>query len=86
MTANYEIDVYDPKSIIYAIEGEARDDYQWRELGATDGDPCREWCNRIDRLIGLLKTTRKEIQQLSTHRHKWNDDDYCSICRLDGRA
>lgn len=40
----------------------------------------------IDRTIGFLKHYRAEIQRLAGHTHRWNGDDYCSICGADGRA
>lgn len=57
------------------------------ELGDPGGiSPFRQSLNELDAAIGLLKRCRREMQTLAGHAHRWNDDDYCSICGADGRA
>jgi hypothetical protein len=53
---------------------------------AGEGDPYGDALNDIDRAIGQLKRFRSEIQHLAKHTHRWDGNDYCSICGADGRA
>jgi hypothetical protein len=48
--------------------------------------PYRDALNQIDAAIGRLKSMRREMQRVASHSHDWNDNDYCSVCRADGRA
>ena len=58
---------------------------QYADL-AGEGDPYGDALRDIDHVISMLKRFRAEVQQLSGHAHRWNDDDYCSLCGADGRA
>jgi hypothetical protein len=53
---------------------------------AGEGDPYGDTLRDIDATIGYLKHFRREMQALAGHEHRWNEDDYCSICGADGRA
>jgi hypothetical protein len=53
---------------------------------AGEEPPYREALKDIDAAIGALKAARREMQALAGHRHRWNSDDYCTICGADGRA
>jgi len=62
---------------------------QWFELSGVSGNvrsPYQVSLNHIDAAIGRLKRLRKEMQDLSVHRHEWSEDDYCIYCGADGRA
>jgi hypothetical protein len=75
------------KSLYSRMESQTCRSQQYYELGDPGGiSPYRQSLNEIDASIGLLKRYRREIQQLAGHTHRWDDDDYCSICGADGRA
>lgn len=40
----------------------------------------------IGKAIAILKRAHAELCELEGHAHRWNSDDYCSICGADGRA
>lgn len=57
------------------------------ENGGCDGiPPYRQALNEIDAAIGKLKAARREMQEIASHMHEWDSDDYCRICGADGRA
>lgn len=60
---------------------------EYYELGDPGGkSPFRQSLDELDAAIGLLKRYRREMQSLAGHSHRWNEDDYCSVCGADGRA
>lgn len=57
------------------------------ELATPNGlSPYQTGLNEIDHAIGLLKRTRREIQELAQHLHEWSESGYCCICGQDGNA
>lgn len=34
----------------------------------------------------IIENGLQNLREMRDHTHKWNDDDYCSVCGLDGRA
>lgn len=59
---------------------------EYADLGGYDADPYGQLLKGIDASIGSLKKFRREVQAQKSHTHKWNSDEYCSICGADGRA
>lgn len=63
-----------------------RTSHYW-ELGGAEGpSPYADAMKQIDATIGQLKRVRADLQKLDGHIHHWNEDDYCDICGMDGRA
>lgn len=58
----------------------------WNLAGMEGPNPYRTAMREVDAMIGKLKRLRAHLQELETHEHDWNEDDYCQICRADGRA
>ncbi len=57
------------------------------ELATPDGpSPYQTGLKEIDHAIGLLKRTRREIQELAQHIHEWPESGFCCICGQDGNA
>lgn len=67
------------------MESEVCRSAQFADL-AGEGDPYGDALRDIDHALGMLKRFRAEVQRLSGHTHRWNENDYCSICGADGRA
>lgn len=86
VSKNYEFD----QAIAFLADqriNQANRSNQYYELGDAEGmPPYRQALNEIDAAIGRLKAARREMQQIAGHAHRWNDDDYCSVCGADGRA
>jgi hypothetical protein len=71
---------------VTVLESDAMKAAEYADLGGYDANPYGDLAKQIDRTIGMLKRTRAEVQALRSHAHKWNSDDYCSVCGADGRA
>lgn len=52
---------------------------QWADLA---GEPALS----LLALRVALKDAVKHAESLRTHRHEWDNNDYCMICGADGRA
>lgn len=68
------------------LESSASRSAEYANLGGYDADPYGDLAKQIDRTIGMLKRARAEVQALKSHAHQWDSNDYCLICRADGRA
>lgn len=73
------------KRLADRLEDETTREAQGCDL-AGEEPPYPRVLGDIDAAIGYLKEYREQIQRLAGHSHKWNEDDYCSICGADGRA
>lgn len=40
----------------------------------------------LDELSLALDRAQVDIAELQVHQHSWNENDYCDICRANGRA
>jgi hypothetical protein len=49
-------------------------------------DPAEHYRSVRAQLGGVAMLACRELKALATHRHDWNDDDYCNACGADGRA
>lgn len=54
---------------------------EYRDLAGVDDGP-----DPLAELEKELTDAVERVRELRTHAHKWNADDYCSICGRDGRA
>lgn len=59
---------------------------QMQELTGVDHDSQGFPMDPYEALEQFLEQGLKEIRDLRSHQHKWNDDDLCSVCGADGRA
>lgn len=59
---------------------------EYVELGGLDFNSYRDMQGKIGKAIKELREVARELKSLNGHCHKWNDNDYCSICGADGRA
>lgn len=60
----------------------------YHELGTCDGlSPYQIGLNEIDHAIGLLKRTRRDVQELAQHIHDWSPESgFCYTCGQDGNV
>lgn len=59
---------------------------QMQELTGVDHDSQGFPLDPYEALEQFLEQGLKEIRDLRSHQHKWNDEDLCSVCGADGRA
>lgn len=71
--------------IAHRFERELCRSAEYADIGG-DESPYPAALRDIDATIGFLKRFRADIQKLRTHRHKYDSNDYCTICGADGRA
>jgi hypothetical protein len=67
------------------LESEAMRSNEFADLAGEPSEYPRYLAD-IDHTIGQLKRFRAQLQALSGHAHRWDENDYCSICGADGRA
>lgn len=67
------------------LEKETCRSAEFAELGGEPG-PYPLTLGNIDATIGFLKHFRSQMQMLANHTHRWDTDDFCSVCGKDGRA
>ena len=58
---------------------------QYAELAGSESEYAIAQ-QRLSRLIGQLKRTHAKLGRMARHRHRWDENDYCSVCGVDGRA
>jgi hypothetical protein len=59
---------------------------QMQELTGVDQDSDGKPFDPYKELEDLLEKSLKDVRELRTHKHDWNDEDLCSVCGADGRA
>jgi len=59
---------------------------QMQELTGVDHDDRGKPLDPFKDLENFLKQGLKEVQELRSHPHKWDEQDLCSVCGADGRA
>lgn len=73
------------RGLALRIETETCRSAQFAEIGG-EASPYPIILGNIDATIGFLKHFRAQMQALESHTHRWDTDDYCSVCGADGRA
>lgn len=59
-------------------------DYALREhetvkLMDWDEDPLGQFIKDVEELLN-------EAKEIKTHKHSWNENNYCSVCGVDGQS
>lgn len=63
-----------------AIRKASQSDQYAHEIGES------ELATALPTLKDELKLCIQMIDEIISHTHQWNENDYCSICGADGRA
>lgn len=56
------------------------------EYASLSGESAWEGANGYQEFAAFLSDKAKECALLDIHEHVWDEDQYCVLCRADGRA
>jgi len=59
---------------------------EMQDLTGVDHDSEGKPFDPYKELETLLETELKNVRELRTHQHDWDEQDLCSLCGADGRA
>ena len=70
-------------SVLFDLLRQATHNDELRALAGLDDDECPSELAKLER---ALAAALRDVRQVRSHVHEWDDNQYCSICGADGNA